>query len=244
MAQFILTNAKVYASSYDVSGYCSSGEIQKSSDMHDVTPFGATEHRWAPGLQGGNWSLQGFTEYGTTPIKIEKIIVTLGGVRDKPLTIIPEGATVPNIAIFLPAAFHGADIGGPHGNPDTFTWNGGTSKWQPVSGFLEEPGAVARTSTGSTAGQQLGAVAANQYLYAAVHVFPGGTGTADIVVQSDTVGFGSPTTQITFAQINSVTGGSAIGRVAGAIADDYFRFNYTLATTPSATFIAVFGIAG
>lgn len=246
MAKFILSNAKVYAASYDVSGYLNQGEMQKASDIHDVTPFGATEHRSAPGLQGGNWSLQGFTEYGTTPIKIEKIMNTLQGQRDLPLTIVPEGPTVGNIALFLPAAFAGYDVGGPHGNPDVFAWNGGCSKWQPVSGFLEEPGAVARTTTGSTAGMDLSAVSASQFLYAAVHVFPGGTGTADILVQSDSSGgFATPTTAITFPQISGVTGGSAIMRAAGTFSGDtFFRFNYTLATTPSVTFIAAFGVAG
>lgn len=246
MSQFILTNAKVYADAYDVSGYCNAGEIQKASDMHDVTPFGATEHRWAPGLQGGNWSLQGFTEFGTTPIKIEKIISTLGGVRDKPLTIVPEGPTVLNTAIFLPAAFHGSDFGGPHGNPNTFNWNGGTSKWQPIWGFLEEAGAAAKTINGSSTGQQLGAVVATNYLYAAIHVFPGGTGTIDVIVQSDNgAGFGTPATVLTFPQISGVNGGSGILRTDGtAISDDYFRFNWTVATTPSVTFVAVFGIAG
>jgi len=245
MAQFILTNAKVYAAEHNVTGYLNQGEIQKASDMHDVTPFGASEHRSVPGLQGGNWSFQGFAEFGTSPIKIEKIMNTLQGTRDSPLTVVPEGNTVGNISVFLPAAFHGYDIGGPHGNPTTFTWNGGTSKWQPVSGFLDEPGTTARVATGQTTGQNLGAVSATQFLYAAIHVFPGGTGTADIIVESDDAApFAAPVTVITFPQISSVTGGSYIQRVAGALTDTFFRFKYTLATSPSCTFVASFGIAG
>lgn len=242
MSQFILTAGKVWADSYDVSAYCNTGEIQKASDMHDVTAFGATEHRWAPGLQGGNWSLQGFTEFGTSPHKIEKIIATLGGVRDKPLTVVPEGGTVGNIAIFLPAAFHGSDFGGPHGNPNTFNWQGGTSKWQPVSGFLDEPGTTARVATGNTTGQLVAAVPAGQYLYAAVHVLAA-TGTMDLIVQSavaDT--FAGATTRITFTQFTAV--GSSIMRVAGPITDTYYRFQYTLGGGPSFTFAASFGIAG
>jgi hypothetical protein len=245
MAQFILTNSKVYADLYDVSGYLNQGEIQKASDMHDVTPFGALEHRSAPGLQGGNWSLNGFTEYGTTPPKIEKIISLLQGSRDKPLTIVPEGPTVGNVSVFLPAAFHGMDRGAPHGNPDTFAWRGGTSKWQPIGGFLDEPGAVARTATGQTTGQNLGAVSATQYLYAAVHVFAGGTGTMDLVVESDSSApFSTPVTAITFPQFSGVSGGSGIMRAIGTFSGDtFFRFKYTLAATPSVTFVASFGIA-
>lgn len=246
MAQFILTNAKVFADQYDVSGYLNQGEIQKASDVHDVTPFGATEHRFLPGLQGGNWSLQGFTEFGTTPAKIEKIMHTLKGVNDEPLTIVPEGATVGNIAIFLPAAFHGFDFGAPHGNPNTFTWSGGTSKWQPISGFIDELGTTARTATGNSVGIQLGAVAANQFLYAAVHVTAasGTTPTLDLIVESDNASnFLSPVTVVTFPQMTAA--GAHIMRVAGAITDDFFRFKWTIGgTTPSFTLAAVFGIAG
>lgn len=246
MAQFILTNAKVFADQYDVSGYLSAGETQKASDMHDVTPFGATEHRFAPGLQGGNWSMQGFTEFGTTPpAKIEKIMNTLQGQRDLPLTVVPEGPTIGNVAIFLPAAFHGYDFGGLHGAPNTFNWNGGTSKWQPISGFIDELNTTARTATGNSGGIQLGAVAANQFLYAAVHLtaVSGTTPTLNLVVQSDTTGFPSPVTALTFSQMTAA--GSAIARVAGPLTDDFFRFQWTIAgTTPSFTFAAVFGIAG
>lgn len=242
MAQLILSNAKVFADQYDVSGYLNQGEIQKASDIHDTTPFGASEHRFTPGLQGGNWSLQGFTEFGTTPAKIEKIMHTLKGVRDEPLTIVPEGPTIGNVAVFLPAAFHGFDFGAPHGNPNTFTWNGGTSKWQPISGFIDEVNTTARTATGNSPGQALGAVAANQFLYAAVHV-SAGTGTMDLIVESETGGaFGSPTTVITFPQFTGA--GAHIMRVAGPLTDDNFRFKWTLASSPSFTFAAVFGIAG
>lgn len=243
MAQFILSNAKVFAEQYDVSGYLSQGEIQKASDIHDVTPFGASEHRFLPGLQGGNWSLQGFTEFGTT--KIEKIMHTLKGVRDEPLTIVPEGPTIGNVAVFLPAAFHGFDFGAPHGNPNTFTWNGGCSKWQPISGFIDELGTTARVATGNSTGIALGAVAANQFLYAAVHVTAvSGTPTLDLTVESETGGaFGSPTTVITFPQMTTV--GAHIMRVAGAITDDTYRFKWTIGGgTPSVTLAAVFGIAG
>ena len=240
MAQFICTNAKVFADQYDISGYLSTTDIQTASDMHDVTPYGATEHRMIPGLASGTWTAEGFTEFGTTPAKIEKILHTLKSTQDKPFTIVPHGATIGNLAYFLSASFQGFEFGADHGNPNTFVWNGGTSKWQLIRGKIEELNTTARVATGNSPGAALGAVTATQFLYAAVHV-TAGTGTMDIIVESETGGaFGSPTTVITFPQFTGA--GSGIMRVAGPITDDNYRFKWTLASSPSFTFAAVFGI--
>jgi hypothetical protein len=238
MSQYIARNVKVLADQYDVSGFINTGQLPTSNDIHDSSVFGVAVKTSLPGLQQGSFTLGGFTEFGTG--KIEKIMSTLKGTQDKPITVVPEGPTVGNVACFLSAAFHGYEFGGPHGNPNMFTWNGGTSKWQVIGGFLEEPGAVARVATGQSAGQQLGAVSASQYLYAAVHVLSG-TGTMDLIVESDNSGaFSTPVTVITFPQFTGP--GSGIMRVAGALTDDYFRFKWTLATSPSFTFVASFGV--
>lgn len=244
MAVQVATSSKVWAGIYDISGYLTGWSMPKSADKVETTANGATSRTYLPGLQSGGFSFQGFAEFGTSPIKIEKIMRTLKGVIDTPVTVVPQGGTVGNAANFMAASFGGYGFGGEHGAAIDFNWNGGTSKWHVIGGRLDEPGAVARTATGQTTGQQLGAVGASQYLYAAVHVLAGGTGTADIIVQSDdNSGFTSAVTSITFPQISGVTGGSAIMRLAGALADTWYRFQYTLATSPSVTFAAVFGIA-
>lgn len=112
-----------------------------------------------------------------------------------------------------------------------------------IRGTLIHPSSVARTSSGTGTERQLGALSATQTMYAGLHVIAasGTTPTLDVIVQSDTVGFASPTTRITFAQAVAKT--SAWGTVAGAVTDDYWRVSYTIAgTTPSFTFALICGI--
>jgi hypothetical protein len=93
------------------------------------------------------------------------------------------------------------------------------------------------SSTGATGSvQQLGDVAANEFLYATLHVFSAGT-TITVQVQSDdNSGFSSPTTRATFSGVTTA-GGNWVTRVAGAITDTYWRFNVSAVT-------GTFSIAG
>lgn len=237
MAQQILLTPKLYAAEFDITSFCNSVALPMTPDKHEVTVFGGGR-AYMPGLQSGGFTISGFTEFGAG--KIEKIMRTLRGQIDKPVTCVPQGATVANPAVFMSASFSGYEFGGPHGNPNAFSWNGGTSKWQSLRGFLEEPGITPRTTTGNSTNQQLGAVAANQFLYAAVHVISA-TGTMDLIVESDNAaGFTTPVTVLTFPQFTAV--GSSIMRVAGPFVDDFFRFKWTLASSPSFTFVAVFAV--
>lgn len=101
------------------------------------------------------------------------------------------------------------------------------------------------TSSGTTSGQQNGAVTSAQAVYASLHVFAasGTTPTLDVVVQSDdNGGFSSPTSRITFAQ--ATTTGVQLGSAAGAITDDRWRLSYTVGgTSPSFTFAVVMAFA-
>jgi hypothetical protein len=99
-------------------------------------------------------------------------------------------------------------------------------------------------TTGVSAALQLTAVSATQRLYVAVHVLSktGTNPTLDLVIQSDTVGFASPATQITVPQFTGV--GSYFGYVDGAITDDYYRVSRTVGGTgsPAFTYVVVIGI--
>lgn len=78
-------------------------------------------------------------------------------------------------------------------------------------------------------GLNLGAVAADEFLYATFHVFSAGT-TITIQVQSDADNtFATPTTQQTIGPITA-TGGTWMTRVAGSITDTWYRFNVSAVT--------------
>jgi hypothetical protein len=90
-------------------------------------------------------------------------------------------------------------------------------------------------------------VSASQKMYAALHVrsVSGTNPTLDVVVQSDTVGFPSATSRITFSQATATTNRHQFSSVAGAITDDYWRVSYTIGGTgtPTFSFAVTVGIA-
>jgi len=110
-----------------------------------------------------------------------------------------------------------------------------------VKGLL----AVANSSVSATGaagtGGQVGAVAADEYLYATFHVFSPGTTITAVVESDDNSGFTSATTRATFGPITTKSGTWAT-RVAGAITDDWYRIRVT-AITGTFTIAAGIGIA-
>lgn len=105
-------------------------------------------------------------------------------------------------------------------------------------------GDLQATASGTGTAVQLGTLTSDETLYAALHVvaFAGSSPTLDVTIESDTdSSFSAPTTRITFSQATGRT--SEWASQAGAIADDWFRINYTLGgTNPDFTFIVTAGI--
>ena len=91
------------------------------------------------------------------------------------------------------------------------------------------------SATGQSTGFQFGALSAGETLRAAMFVLTATAGTLDMTIESDdNSGFTSATTRMTFSQFSAV--GTEQQTVAGAITDDWWRVNYTIATGP---FVAV-----
>jgi hypothetical protein len=232
-------DAKVFLAQFNLSGDLNSISLTQSVDINDGTQFGASSKVRLPGMYTAQWDLKGFSQFGTG-LNDELIQARVGQI-DLPMTIIPEGLVYANPALFFKAALGMYKWGAPQGGLIGFEASGQTSGWQIINGKVEELGAVARTATGNSAGTTaVGAVSATQYLYGIVHVLSA-TGTLDLVIESYTTGaFTSPTTRLTFPQITAV--GSNILRAAGPITDTFFRFKWTLAASPSFTFLAALGI--
>jgi hypothetical protein len=121
------------------------------------------------------------------------------------------------------------------------------SAWPLVRGKCAHPSGTPRTTTGTGTAVQLGAVAAGKYLYANLHVLSiAGTSSPTITVKlqsDDNSGFTTPTDVAagSFAAASAI-GGQAI-RVAGALADTYYRVAWTITgSSPSFLFLASFGI--
>lgn len=107
----------------------------------------------------------------------------------------------------------------------------------PVDGYLAAPLTTRGALTGTAV--QLGALTGTKRLWAALFVQAGTFTNLAVTIQSDTVGFPSPATAITFATVSAA--GGQFSSVAGPLADDYFRVSATIGsgTTPYAV---VFGV--
>lgn len=102
----------------------------------------------------------------------------------------------------------------------------------PVDGYVAATLATRGALTGTAV--QLGALTGTQRLWAALFVQAGTFTNLAVTIQSDTVGFPSAATAITFATVSAA--GGQFASVAGPLTDDYFRVSATIGsgTTPYA----------
>jgi len=99
------------------------------------------------------------------------------------------------------------------------------------------------TASGSGTAFQVGAATAEQTVFAALHVTKAdGTPTLNLTIESDDAsGMLSPTTRITFDQATAK--GSQFVKLAGPVADSWWRVNYTIGgTNPDFDFVVLLGI--
>jgi hypothetical protein len=177
------------------------------------------------------WDLQAFTNFGTADVPRSIVTASADGSKAYLMRGITLGYT---------------PLEGAPGELAMAQISGRSSTGPMARGRLLHPTSVARTSSSTGTGRQLGAVVAGKSMYAALHVLTvsGTNPTLDVIVQSDdNAGFTTPTTRITLAQ-RTTTGTYGFGSVAGAITDDYWRISYTIGGTgtPTFTFAVTAGI--
>lgn len=243
MAKFVLTNARLWTGGVDLTSVNNKLELSTERDAVETTSFDSAG--WTEvlaGLAETEITGEGQWEAGDASKVDDGLWSQLGGLTA--WTVSPRTGAVADVAYFTNALTGSYQLGGEVGDVAPWTAKGAGS-WPVVRGAVAHPSGTARTATGTGTAQQLGAVSATQQLYAALHVLSvSGTGspTLTVTVQSDTTGFGSPTTALTFAA--ATDRGGQILRVPGAITDDYFRPQWTIAgTNPSFLFVVAFGIA-
>lgn len=244
MAKNVFKNAKLFADGRDIGGLTNAVTLSFSADAKETTDIEAESISRLSGIESSSVEISGFSDASTED---EAHFNRLGGAK-VPVTLAPiNGAAVGERAFFLEAPQFTYNVTGQVGEVFTFEGSfGGASRL--VRGVVEDLSiATAKTASGSSAGNQLGAVTADQTLFAVLQVVESdgdGSQTLDVVIQSDdNAGFTSATTRITFAQVTTTTA-AEMKSVAGAITDDYFRANFTIAGTGSPSFklILAFGI--
>jgi len=240
MGTFVQTQVKIYVDGYDFSGDMNGVALASGAEAKDSTTYGDDTRTMLGGLRTVSLTESGLWTGGAAK---DKVWFDNVGVSNKPVSVMPTTGAAGEPAFFFNSMqsqyVPGEAVG------EIFKFNvEAQSQDELVRGSVLFP-LTTVTSTDVSTGQVLGAASATQKVYAALHVMSasGTSPTLDVVVQSDTSGFGSPTDQITFDQ--AATLGSQIKEVGpGAITDTYWRISYTIggSATPTFSFAVMLGI--
>ncbi len=241
MATQILTAQKCWLDGYNLSGDLNAMALRLASDVKDDTAYGDATRSSKPGLITVAAQHEGF--WNDAAAGVDPTLFNLVGVDDRVMSLAPLTGAEGEVAYSFQPSMAAYSLTGKVGEMLGFSVRGEATS-RVVRGTILLNGAKSATGAGGVL--QLGAVAATQKLYAALHILSvGGSGSPNLtakVQSAAVVGFGSPTDRITFA------GATAIGSqwatpVAGAISDQYWRVSYTLTgTTPVFSFVLIVGI--
>lgn len=244
MAVFALTNANIYVGTYDLSSDANKVSFDWKADPEDSTTFGTSGYRSRiGGLGDATFNGSGFVQMNPAT-GVDGTLFPLLGTSANIVTVSPDGADGSR-AYSAQVEVSNYQWGDAVGSIAPFSVEGMNSAANGViPGYvLATKSARGTSSTGTIT--NIGATSATQRLFAALHVFTasGTLPTLDVTVKSAAlVGFGSPTTRITFAQQTAAAAVWATP-VSGAITDAFYRVDWTIAgTTPSFTFAVVVGI--
>lgn len=244
MAKTILTNVRCFAVAVDLTTVSNKVELSAEVEAKDTTNYGS--EGWKEnigGLGSAEISAEGQWEAGD-PSKVDDASwAQLGGVGPWSVSA-NNGAAVGDLAYFTSALRSDYKLGDAVG--EVAPWTGtAKSAWPLVRGQFAHPPGTARTATGTGTGLQVGAVALNKRMYAALHVLSVAGTTPSITARVESSvdnTFAAPTTRLTFTAATAV-GGQILRTDGTAITDTWWRVAWTISgTTPSFLFAATLGI--
>ena len=241
MAKITMVNQRVWLGGHDLSGAVNTLRVESAAEARDSAVLTDSVRAMLPGLKTVTLGHSGYFE---TADGLDEELHGRIGLADAPLSYAASDNVEGSVAYTLQALLAEYSPGGRVGEMLAFT---GAAMAADGNGLVR--GTLmhndTRTATANGTGQQLGAVAAGQQLFGALHVTAasGTAPTLDVTVESDdNGGFTTPTTRMTFAQQVAV-GYEWATPVAGPITDDWWRLVYTIGGgTPSFTFAGILGI--
>lgn len=242
MAKLVLHDQRVWLGGYDLSGAVNSLALEHGAEARDVATLESNTRIQASGLKSVAASLEGYFE---TDGGIDEELFNRIGLTDAPLSYGAAGAAEGDLAYSFQALAAEYSPGGQIGEMMQFAASAQAASGDGlVRGTLMHNGA--ETASGNGTGRQLGAVAAGQKLFGALHVLAAaGTGpTLDVTIESDdNSGFTSAVTRMTFAQQTGI-GFEWATPIEGPITDDWWRVVWSLGGTggPSFTFPLILAI--
>ena len=241
MATVIFNDPSIFYSSLDVSAAHTAVAIGAGAEALDDTAFGDDTRSNKGGLKTVDISAEGYFNANTT---LDQVYFGQVGGSQAAITIIPETIAVGNVSYFINTLGSSYNpMTGSVGEILKFNIQALAQKSNLIRGQVEFSGTA--TSSSASTGAQVGAITATQKMYCAVHVTSAGGGgaTLDIDLQSDdNSGFTSAITRASTSQFTTARGSEIIS-ASGAITDDWWRINYTIAgSSPTFTFTISLGI--
>lgn len=244
MSKFVLKNVRPFAGGADLTTRSNRFEIAMEAESKDTTAFapsGDVWHEELPGIKTVTVDGAGQWEAGDLSMVDDSMFGLLGSIN--PLTLCPAGAADGALAYLTAFNRQAYNMGGAIG--DVAPWSGHwVGSWGLARGVILHTPAV-RTATGTGSVIQLPAVAAGQYLVGTIHAMSAGGTTPSLtgtIKSAALVGFGSPTTRLTFNAQTAI--GGQVFRIPGPITDQFYRFDFTIAgTTPSFLVMSAAGIS-
>jgi hypothetical protein len=250
VGKFTLTNSKIYYGQYDLPGDFSECAVDVGTAAVEGAAFGDLVKTMYPGVDTAKLGAAGFFDPDALGVQADPVLQAAVGVAGPVITVSPvsgaEGETCYSMQALVseydPLA--GVSVGG----MAKFKLSAEAAS-RMIRGtllrntkFTGTPDSV--TGTGSIF--QLGAIAAGQSLWAALHIFAitgSASPTLTAKIQSATTGgFGSPTDRLTFAAQTAI-GSVWATPVAGPITDQFWRCSFTISgTTPAFTWAILMGI--
>jgi len=238
---YVLTDVGVYVGGYDLTDGASNIDMGGTCATREKTNFASKKHQqFLPGLKTYNTQIGGFADYAA--VTSVSRAFALNAVGDQHVvTGLPNVSgthTAGDAAHFtraLRSTFQSPQ--GAVGDVAGYALSLQSDTAMVDGKLLFPKAAVTSSDTGSVVA--IAGPTATQYLYAALHVFDvsGTDPTLDVVLQSATlVGFGSPTSRVTFTQATTANTAQWATPLAGAITDGFWRISYTVGGTDTPTF--------
>ena len=241
MATGVLTNAKVWYDGAEFSPFMFATENEYGVEAIDDTTMGTAGTRsFAAGLKFHRFSDAGYFEAGGTP-DIDSTAFTALGAGNTVRTYSRDGGAQGEFAYLTRALVsrYSPFDNGVVGEMHKFTFQGANQGDPLFRGPIIHNAAVTATGSGSEVSHV--AVASGETLAGTLHVVSvTGSGTIDVVVESDTTGFASPTTQLTFSQLAAEGGGYQTSTTATT--DTFWRTTHTISGFTSVTYVVAIGI--
>lgn len=223
-----LLNAGLYVGGHDFTTDTNQGQLALEAAVLDRTTFGSngwTEN--TTGLKTLAFNYSGFWQ-SEADDSVDSEAYNGLAIERACTWMLEEVETEP--AYLFNAAKSSYNLGGEVGPLAPFALvASATDKFGAVRGQLAKAKGAANAVGPLGSVVNLGAVAADQFLYATFHVFTAAT-TITVQVQSDdAAGFLSPTVRGTIGPLTA-RGGTFMARVAGPITDTHYRFNISAVT--------------